>query len=74
MKQCHTDSQIKIQLIDIRTPKGNSKQMNKQNFIQVKIEKLRNKELSNFEFLKIICHKNQPINAEKIKNYFIIVT
>lgn len=60
LKQVQTDSKIKIQSLNI-TPKHKNKHINKKNFIQTQINKLKNKEITNFEFIKIICHKNLPI-------------
>lgn len=44
-----------------RIPKVTTKQINEQKFIQIRIEKLKDKEIFNIEFIKTISLKNQPI-------------
>lgn len=60
LKQCQTDAKIKMQSI-VCTPRETNKQINKKKFIQTQITKLKNKEISNFDFVKIMSFKNLPI-------------
>jgi len=57
LKQCQTDAKIKMQSI-VCTPRETTKKINKKKFIQTQIIKLKNLEISYFDFVKIISFKN----------------
>jgi hypothetical protein len=60
LKQCQTNTKIKTQSI-VCTLRETIKQINKKIFIQTQITKLKNLEISNFDFVKMMSFKNLPL-------------
>jgi len=60
LKQFQIDTKIKIQSI-VCTHRETTKKIHKKKCIQTQITKLKNLEISNFGFVKIMSFKNQPL-------------